>query len=147
MTEIYINQQEEEILQYSQRINNGLYMEPCISDFISNIELIFPAVSLQNVNQGQNLTSNPDILSAAFDSRSVCCIVPICDSTVKFVCGNIPFLSKIIISCMIIWHHLFVFAGIFYSFLISHSLTLCAILKQHYSVPRSLLAPKAAHLE
>jgi hypothetical protein len=40
-------------------------MEPCSSDFISNIELIFPAVSLQNVNQGQNITSNPDILSAA----------------------------------------------------------------------------------
>jgi len=65
MTEIYINQQEAEILQYAQKINNGLYMEPCISDFISNTELIFPAVSLQNVNKGQNLTSNPDILSAA----------------------------------------------------------------------------------
>jgi hypothetical protein len=36
-------------------------MEPRISDFISKIELIFSAVSLQNVN----LTSNPDILSAA----------------------------------------------------------------------------------
>jgi hypothetical protein len=65
MTEIYINQQETETLQYAQKINNGLYMEPCISDFISNIELIFPAVSLQNVNKGQNLISNPDILSAA----------------------------------------------------------------------------------
>jgi hypothetical protein len=65
MTEIYINQQEDETLQYAQKINDGLYMEPCISDFISNNELIFPAVSLQNVNQGHNLTSNPDILSAA----------------------------------------------------------------------------------
>ena len=37
----------------------------CISDFINNIELILPAVSLQNVNQEQNLTSNPDIFSAA----------------------------------------------------------------------------------
>jgi len=65
MTEICINQLEEEILQYAQKINNGLYMKPCISDFINNIELIFPAVSLQNENQVQNLTSNPDILSAA----------------------------------------------------------------------------------
>jgi pyoverdine/dityrosine biosynthesis protein Dit1 len=65
MTEIYINQQQEKILQYAEKINNGLYMEPCISDFVSSIELIFPAVSLQNANQGQNLTSNPDILSPA----------------------------------------------------------------------------------
>jgi len=65
MTAIYSNQQEEEILQYAQKINNGLYKKQGISDFISNIELIFPAVSSQNVNQGQNLTSNPDILSAA----------------------------------------------------------------------------------
>jgi len=40
-------------------------MKPCISDFINNIELIFPAVSLQNLSQVQTLTSNPDILSAA----------------------------------------------------------------------------------
>jgi len=65
MTEIYINQHEEEILQYAQKINNGLYMKPCNSDFINNIELMFPAVSLQNVNQVQNLASKPDILPAA----------------------------------------------------------------------------------
>jgi hypothetical protein len=65
MTAIYINQQEEEILHYAQKINNRLYKKQCISDFSSNIELIFPAVSLQNVNRGQNVTSNPDILLAA----------------------------------------------------------------------------------
>ena len=56
-----------------KKINNGLFTETCISDFISNIELIFPAVSLQNVNQGQNLTSNPDILSAALRVRLLYC--------------------------------------------------------------------------
>jgi hypothetical protein len=59
-------------------------MKPCISDFISKVELIFPAVSLQNVNQVQNLASNPDILSTAFRERSVCYATPICDSMVNF---------------------------------------------------------------
>jgi len=55
-------------------------MEPRISDFISKIELIFSAVSLQNVNKGQNLTSDPDILSAALrvgqSAASHLCVIP-----------------------------------------------------------------------
>jgi hypothetical protein len=93
MTVIYINQHEEEILQYAQKINNGLYKKQCISDFISNFELIFPAVSLQNINQGQNLTSNPDL------------------------------------------------------YLLVFSISFSYLIVLHYSIPCSLLAPKAEHLE